>query len=481
MPMLLDTGAEVTILSTNFLHRLFPGQEFPNRGRSVRSLGGNHIAVKGPVILTIEICYQTLQHPVYFCDGATTPLLGYDLVSAASLVIDTEARQVWSKRTVQYGHTEPFAPPTTEPSTTTNSSAIYSPSTTTSTAACSTVTNPSSVRCSSATTASTTANPFVTVPSATGRSTAALTAATAALSAATASTTRDTSTTPLKTVRVPSCESPRPSDYCLAASTVSPTIADLGYSARTTATVTPAANSTDSTCLDPLAPMFTPKFVPVSTTTATYPSVSVLLPVDATPTSVPDPYAVDGAKPKCDEFWLGRPPELEVDEETQLKASAPLPKELELPQRVNVLFLQTVEDINLPDDTVQGLKSLLYDHHDTFASSSTDLGYCPLVEHDIDTGDSRPRRPPIAAREAQDEILDEMLATGVIEPSNSSWASPVCLVKKKDGTFRFCIDYRRVNAVSKKRMPFQTQPTSGTSRPVRVRRRPTALEPYILD
>ena len=90
-----------------------------------------------------------------------------------------------------------------------------------------------------------------------------------------------------------------------------------------------------------------------------------------------------------------------------------------------------------------------------FASSSSDLGFCPLVEHDIDTGDARPikqspRRPPLAAREAEDEILDEMLATGVIEPSNSSWASPVCVVKKKDGTFRFCIDYRRVNAVSKK-------------------------------
>ena len=79
----------------------------------------------------------------------------------------------------------------------------------------------------------------------------------------------------------------------------------------------------------------------------------------------------------------------------------------------------------------------------------------PLVEHDIDTGDvspikQSPRRPPLAAREAEDEILDEMLATGVIEPSISSWASPVCLVKKKDGTFRFCIDNRRVNAVSKK-------------------------------
>jgi len=113
VPMLLDTGAEVTILSTNFLHRLFPGQEFPDWGRSVRSLGGNHIAVKGHVMLTIEICCQLLHYLVYFCDGATTPLLGYDVISAASLVIDTEASQVWSKHTVQYGHAEQFTPPTT--------------------------------------------------------------------------------------------------------------------------------------------------------------------------------------------------------------------------------------------------------------------------------------------------------------------------------------------------------------------------------
>jgi len=119
------------------------------------------------------------------------------------------------------------------------------------------------------------------------------------------------------------------------------------------------------------------------------------------------------------------------------------------------LFLQTVEQNSLSSDVTHGLIELLKDHNDTFAKSSTDIGYCELLQHDIDTGDSPPirqgpRRPPLAERDAKDAILDEMLESGVIEPSIPSWASPVCLVRKKDGTFRFCVDYRRVNAVSKK-------------------------------
>jgi len=79
---------------------------------------------------------------------------------------------------------------------------------------------------------------------------------------------------------------------------------------------------------------------------------------------------------------------------------------------------------------------LLIDHQHTFATSSADIGYCSILQHDIDTGDAHPirqapRKPPLAAREAQDQILNEMLKTGVIEPSMSSWASPVCLAGKR--------------------------------------------------
>ncbi len=85
-------------------------------------------------------------------------------------------------------------------------------------------------------------------------------------------------------------------------------------------------------------------------------------------------------------------------------------------------------------------------HLDIFFLSSEDIGRTGLVQHQIHTGEARPicqpaRRLPWSKREEADEQVDKMLNAGIIEPSGSPWMSPVVLVKKKDGTTRFCVDY----------------------------------------
>ena len=89
---------------------------------------------------------------------------------------------------------------------------------------------------------------------------------------------------------------------------------------------------------------------------------------------------------------------------------------------------------------------LLLTYADVFASSEADLGRTGKLHHAIHTGNAPPIRqrvrriPPFRRQEVQ-KLLGEMLAKDVIQRSTSPWASPIVLVKKKDGTTRFCVDY----------------------------------------
>ncbi|CAM5107448.1 unnamed protein product [Eretmochelys imbricata] len=82
------------------------------------------------------------------------------------------------------------------------------------------------------------------------------------------------------------------------------------------------------------------------------------------------------------------------------------------------------------------------------------LGQTKRAYHSIDTGNTRPiRAQPYRvspqAKAAVEREIQDMLQMGVICPSGSAWASPVVLVPKPDGEIRFCVDYRKLNAVTR--------------------------------
>ena len=100
------------------------------------------------------------------------------------------------------------------------------------------------------------------------------------------------------------------------------------------------------------------------------------------------------------------------------------------------------------------LRDLLREYHDAFSLEPHERGETDLVQFKIETGDATPRkqpprRMPFGARREVARQLKEMQDSGVIQPSSSPWSSPVVLVRKKDGTLRFCVDYRALNSVTK--------------------------------
>ena len=107
----------------------------------------------------------------------------------------------------------------------------------------------------------------------------------------------------------------------------------------------------------------------------------------------------------------------------------------------------------LPEDKEQLIK-VLAEHHSIFSLEEGERGETSLAEFTINTGDSAPkkqaaRRIPYAARKEIASQLKRMQLDGVIQPSESPWASPIVLVRNRDGSLRFYVDYRGLNTVTK--------------------------------
>ena len=102
----------------------------------------------------------------------------------------------------------------------------------------------------------------------------------------------------------------------------------------------------------------------------------------------------------------------------------------------------------------QQLNDLFKEFSDIISQGKDNLGCTPLLEHTIEKHVPPLRQPyrrqnPAVRREEMAQV-QQMLASDIIRPSNSPWASPVVMVKKKDGSLRFCVNFRQLNAATVK-------------------------------
>ena len=107
----------------------------------------------------------------------------------------------------------------------------------------------------------------------------------------------------------------------------------------------------------------------------------------------------------------------------------------------------------LTKEEYEKAEQLLQTYSDIFSATPQDIGQTDFIHHHINTSTEIPirqrayRTSPAMRVEIQKQV-DDLLQRGIIEESYSPWASPIVMVKKKDDTYRFCVDYRKLNAVT---------------------------------
>ncbi|GBN57088.1 Transposon Ty3-I Gag-Pol polyprotein [Araneus ventricosus] len=114
-------------------------------------------------------------------------------------------------------------------------------------------------------------------------------------------------------------------------------------------------------------------------------------------------------------------------------------------------ILENLEGLNEEQRTA--VKELLQEIQNLFSTSDSDVGRCNMTQHRINAGNHPPikkfrRRLSLSKKEEAEGLVKEMVDNGIIEESSRPWASPIVLVKKKDGSTRFCVDYRKLNEIT---------------------------------
>ena len=168
--------------------------------------------------------------------------------------------------------------------------------------------------------------------------------------------------------------------------------------------------------------------------------------------------AVVNPSPRPVEILSGFPiasakPVIQSMKDSRVAALAPrLPRDAKLRKIVGELKIDSLPD-SAPHKSQ--LLALTSRYLDVFAESESDVGVTDLAFHEIDTGEVRPLRQPVRRipygemRAAVEHEVDKLVNADIARSSTSPWASPVVMVRKKDGGWRMCVDYRRLNSVTK--------------------------------
>ena len=114
-----------------------------------------------------------------------------------------------------------------------------------------------------------------------------------------------------------------------------------------------------------------------------------------------------------------------------------------------------IDESNLTPEQLLRLRQVLGNWNHIFSTGLTDLGCTTAVKHKIILTDDKPfkqpyRKIPPGMYEEVRQHLKDMLSCGAIRPSESPYSSNVVLVRKKDNSLRFCLDYRMLNARTRK-------------------------------